>query len=80
MVIQQVAQLYPNSGNPQAGRVYDADGISPAMDTCQGGNRMPKIVDAIIYDDYNNRVKADQTVIGTFTLTTMQEGAVVVDD
>ena len=42
-VIEQVAQLYPNSGNPQAGRVYDADGISPAMDTCQGGNRMPKI-------------------------------------
>lgn len=28
---------------------------------------MPKIVDPIIYDDYNNRVKADQTVIGTLT-------------
>lgn len=39
----QVAQMYPNSGNPQAGRIYDSDGISPAMDTCQGGNRMPKI-------------------------------------
>ena len=43
--IQQVAQMYPNSGNPQAGRIYDAEGISPAMDTCQGGNRMPKIVE-----------------------------------
>lgn len=43
--IMQVAQMYPNSGNPQAGRVYDADGISPAMDTCQGGNRMPKITE-----------------------------------
>ena len=41
--IKQVGQLYPNSGNPQAGRVYDADGISPAMDTCSGGNRMPKV-------------------------------------
>lgn len=29
--IKQVGQLYPNSGNPQAGRVYDADGISPAQ-------------------------------------------------
>ena len=34
--IKQVGQLYPNSGNPQAGRVYDADGISPAMDTMRG--------------------------------------------
>jgi DNA (cytosine-5)-methyltransferase 1 len=43
--IKQVGQMYPNSGNPQAGRVYDATGISPAMDTCAGGNRMPKIVE-----------------------------------
>ena len=42
--IIQVAQMYPNSGNPQAGRIYDADGISPTMDTCSGGNRMPKVI------------------------------------
>ena len=43
--IQQVeGNLYPNSGNPQAGRVYKPEGISPALDTCQGGNRMPKII------------------------------------
>lgn len=42
--IKQVAQMYPDSGNPQAGRIYDSDGISPAMDTCQGGNRMPKVM------------------------------------
>ena len=41
--LQQIGQLYPNGGNPQAGRVYDADGISPTMDTCSGGNRMPKV-------------------------------------
>lgn len=28
----------------QAGSIYDANGISPALDTCQGGNRMPQIV------------------------------------
>lgn len=42
--IKQVAQMYPNSGNPQAGRIYSADGISPTMDTCSGGNRMAKVL------------------------------------
>jgi DNA (cytosine-5)-methyltransferase 1 len=45
--IIQVAQIYPNSGNPQAGRVYDSNGISPTLDTCGGGNRMPKIVETM---------------------------------
>ena len=50
--IKQVGQLYPNSGNPQAGRVYDADGISPTMDTCSGGNRMPKVlIEGTVIDD-----------------------------
>lgn len=40
----QVGQMYPNTGNPQASRIYDADGISPTMDTCSGGNRMPKVL------------------------------------
>lgn len=44
--IKQVGQIYPNSGNPQAGRIYNPEGISPAMDTCQGGNRMPKIIES----------------------------------
>jgi site-specific DNA-cytosine methylase len=41
----QVGQLYGTDiePNPQAGRIYSPDGISPTMDTCQGGNRMPKI-------------------------------------
>lgn len=39
----QVAQIYPNSGNPQAGRVYDSDGILPCIGSCTGGNRQPKI-------------------------------------
>ncbi|MEG1141980.1 MAG: DNA (cytosine-5-)-methyltransferase, partial [Clostridia bacterium] len=37
--------LYPTSGDPQAGRVYGENGISPALDTCTGGNRMPKVFD-----------------------------------
>lgn len=44
-IIQEDINLYPNSGNPQAGRVYNSQGISPAMDSCSGGNRMPKITE-----------------------------------
>lgn len=41
--LKQMGQMYPSSGNPQAGRIYDANGICPTIDTCSGGNRMPKI-------------------------------------
>ena len=43
----QVGQIYGTDvePNPQAGRVYSKDGISPCMDSCGGGNRMPKITD-----------------------------------
>ena len=43
----QVAQIYGfgKEPNPQAGRVYDANGICPTLDTMSGGNRMPKIID-----------------------------------
>lgn len=37
--------IYPNSGNSQAGRIYNANGICPSLDTCSGGNRMPKILE-----------------------------------
>lgn len=42
--IIQVGQMYPDSRNSQAGRIYDDEGISPTMDTCSGGNRMPKVL------------------------------------
>lgn len=56
----QIGQLYPNSGNPQAGRIYDAEGISPTMDTCSGGNRMPKV--AVAYDEQNQYIRKDGCV------------------
>lgn len=42
----QVAQMYGTGKepNPQAGRIYSAEGISPTMDSCSGGNRMPKVL------------------------------------
>lgn len=45
-VLVQVGQIYgtETESNPQAGRVYDSECLSPTLDTCSGGNRMPKII------------------------------------
>lgn len=40
----QVGQMYNENTNPQAGRIYATQGISPTLDSMQGGNRMPKIL------------------------------------
>lgn len=44
--IIQVGNLFEDKGfkNPQRGRVYDIDGLSPNIDTFQGGGRELKIV------------------------------------
>lgn len=94
--IKQVGQLYPNSGNPQAGRVYDADGISPTMDTCSGGNRMPKVlIEGTVIDDtqgfdgtryYDNispSLRASRSGLKVVTDTAVKDGCddeVVVDE
>ena len=45
--IKQVGNLNNSTsfgGNPQTGRVYDADGLSPTLNTMQGGGREPKVL------------------------------------
>lgn len=68
--MKQVAQIYGfgKEPNPQAGRVYDKDGVSPTLDTCSGGNRMPKIVDDLyagreprIYDEASPTLRSERT-------------------
>lgn len=56
----QVGQIYgtDNEPNPQAGRIYSADGTSPTMYTCSGGNRMPKV----LVEPTIQRVDIPQTV------------------
>lgn len=48
--LKQIEQLYGTTRdpNPQAGRVYDKEYLSPTIDSCGGGNRMPKIADVAI--------------------------------
>lgn len=43
--LKQIGQMYPSSGNPQAGRIYASDGLSPCLDTCTGGNREVKVLE-----------------------------------
>ncbi len=42
----QVGQIYgtEKEPNPQAGRIYDSKGLCPTIDSCSGGNRMPKVL------------------------------------
>jgi len=34
----------PTFSNPQCGRVYSIGGIAPTINTCQGGEREPKVL------------------------------------
>lgn len=44
--LRQVGQVYGTirEPNPQAGRIYDVGYLSPTIDSCNGSNRMPKIL------------------------------------
>ncbi|MBQ2396169.1 MAG: hypothetical protein II304_03875 [Bacteroidales bacterium] len=42
----------PKFRNPQCGRVYSIKGLAPTINTCQGGDRQPKIIVKVV--DKNN--------------------------
>ena len=42
--IGNIVQTKSFGSNPQTGRVYDTDGLSPTLNTMQGGNRQPQII------------------------------------
>ena len=46
--LEQIGNIMDDKGrnfkNPQCGRVYDPEGLSPTLNTCNGGNRQPKIL------------------------------------
>lgn len=52
--IQQIGNIVvrKNYDNPQTGRIYSTEGISPALTTMQGGGLEPKII--IKYEDNNS--------------------------
>ena len=54
----QVGQIYGTDvePNPQAGRIYSDEGLSPTLDSMRGGNRQPKIP-CTIPDDEKIRIR-----------------------
>lgn len=48
--ILQIANITKSTGfnNPQNGRVYSIDGISPCLNTMSGGGLQPKIIEVNI--------------------------------
>lgn len=47
--VKQIGNVCPTKTreNPNQGRVYDKDGIAPALTTMEGGNREPMVIDEI---------------------------------
>ena len=94
----QIGQMYgtDREPNPQAGRIYSADGISPTMDSCSGGNRMPKVLvreatnkgyaeayegDSINLEQPNSKTRRGRVGGGVaHTLTTSPHQGVVVSE
>lgn len=72
-----------NFSNPQTGRIYSVDGIAPTLNTCQGGDRQPKVLvnmnEMIIddtygykksnryYDDYSPALRSERHGLKTVT-------------
>lgn len=83
-MIKQVAQLYPNSGNPQNGRVISSDGISYSLKTPQGGNSQPMIIekgDSIDVAYPNSTTRRGRHIKGMdHTITSENNSQVVVVD
>ncbi len=40
----RLGNIFGATGGNHAGMVYDKEGLSPCLNTCQGGGRMPHIV------------------------------------
>ncbi|RDG24599.1 hypothetical protein DQM20_14095 [Lactiplantibacillus plantarum] len=97
--VKQLGNLTPGGsfgGNPQVGRVYGTDGISPTLSTMQGGGQEPKIAvreatkigydvaklgDSINFAQPNSKTRRDRVGHGVAnTLTTSIEQATLVDD
>ena len=65
--LMQVAQLTDKKFNEMTGRVYSGDGLCPTIRTMQGGCLEPKVAEPIIWDGFNQRIRADSECVGTIT-------------
>lgn len=65
--LMQVAQLTDKKYNEMTGRVYSDEGLSPTIRTMQGGCLEPKVAEPIVWDGFNQRVRAESECVGTIT-------------
>ena len=88
VAIHQVGNYLKTSSfgsNPQIGRVYSTDGISPTLNAMQGGNRQPQIIvkacltpDRLHKRQNGRRFKENNEP--AFTLTVADRNGVLLDD
>ena len=79
-----VPVLEETKGRPQSQRVYNPKGISPCLDTCTGGNRMPKIIEPVLTPNREKRRQRGKRFKGNgepaFTLTAQDRHGVLVGE
>lgn len=85
--VKQVGNLSDSKsfgGNPQVGRVYSDDGLSPTLNTMQGGGREPKIAIPVLtpdrIDKRQNGRRFKENGEPMFTLTAQDRHGVVVKE
>lgn len=45
MKVKKIGNIYGFGGGKYSGNIYDENGLSPALNTCEGGNRQPMILE-----------------------------------
>lgn len=51
----------------QSRRYYSIDGTAQTIPTSCGGNHEPKIAEPLVWDGYNQQIRADSSIVGTLT-------------
>ena len=72
MNVKKIGNIYGATGGSHAGMVYDSGGLSPSVNTCEGGNRQPMIIedfyknrDERIYKEIAPTIRSDRTGLKT---------------
>ena len=83
--VNQIGNLFPseNRSNPNQGRLYDKDGLSPTLSTMEGGNRQPFIVEDKVTgvamrgrDDGKQHIECNGEEVAN-ALTTVQKDSMI---
>lgn len=85
VTVKQVGNIIKNNsfgGNPQTGRVYSPDGLSPTLNTMQGGSRQPKIVvkACLTPDRIKKRQRFKENEEAEFTLTGQNKHGILINN